>query len=90
MRGGKARELDATTSFGCALARTGVIDLERERDGGATRRRSFGEQTEHDLSEHVLPVLGLRAVGLPLVCSREDRSRGDRGLLARGVRGRGL
>lgn len=91
MRGCKARELDAITSLGCVLVRIGLIDLERDRDGGATRRRSFdGEQTEHDLSEHVLPVLELRAVGLFLVCSREERSRGDRGLRVRGLRGRGL
>lgn len=66
VRGGRVRELEGTTSLGCARARTGVIDLERERDGGAIRRRSFGEQTEHDLSEQVLPVLGLLAA-LPLV-----------------------
>lgn len=89
VRGARARELDGTTSFGCGLLRTGVTDRERERDGGATRRRSFGEQTEHDLSEQVLPVLGLRAVGLARLCSREERSRGDR-LRARGLRGRGL
>lgn len=90
MRGCRARELDAITSLGCALVRIGLIDLECERDSGATRRRSFGEQTEHDLSEHVLPVLELRAADLFLLCSREERSRGDRGLLVRGLRGRGL
>lgn len=65
LRGGAALEElleDCTTSLGCGRVRTGgVIDLERERDCCATRRRSFGEQTEQDLSEQVLPVLGLRA-----------------------------
>jgi len=90
VRGCKVRELDAITSLGCVLVRIGLTDLECERDNGATRRRSFGEQTEHDLSEHVLPVLELRAVCLFLLRSREERSRGDRGLLVRGLRGRGL
>lgn len=33
VRVGITRELDGTTSFGCARARTGVRDLEREREG---------------------------------------------------------